>query len=64
MGAGGQGLALRVAPAGKIIAFLSEDALVLILYQRASVEEIEWFEVRGIVGRTGWVQGRFLAIRP
>jgi uncharacterized hydrophobic protein (TIGR00271 family) len=64
VGTSGEGVALRIAPAGKIIGFLPEGAPVLILYQRTTVENAEWIEVRDIVGRTGWVLTRFLAIRP
>lgn len=64
VGTGGQGVALRDAPAGKIIGFLPEGAPVLILYQREMVQDYEWIEVQDVVGRTGWVLGRFLAIRP
>jgi heat shock protein HslJ len=63
-GAKTEGLALRSAPAGKIIGFLPEGAPVLILYHRTRVDGIEWIEVQDLVGRTGWVLGRFLAIRP
>lgn len=63
-GTGGNGVALREAPAGRIIGFLPEGAPVLILYQRLTVEGNEWIEVRDVVRRTGWVLGRFLAIRP
>jgi uncharacterized membrane protein len=64
LGTNGQGVALRSAPAGKIIGFLPEGAPVLILYHRALVDSAEWIEVQDLVGRTGWVLGRFLAIRP
>lgn len=63
-GTGGEGVALRHAPGGKIISFLPEGAPILILYQRTTVDNAEWIEVRDILGRTGWVLGRFLAIRP
>jgi uncharacterized hydrophobic protein (TIGR00271 family) len=63
-GTGGLGVALRDVPAGNIIGFLPEGAPVLILYQRTTVNGAEWIEVRDVVGRTGWVLGRFLSIRP
>lgn len=62
-GTGGQGVALRDAPAGRIIGFLPENAPVLVLYQRQIVSNQTWVEVRDLVGRTGWVLSQFLAIR-
>lgn len=60
----GIGTAMRDAPVGKIIGFLSESAPVQILYRRETVNQEEWIEVRDVVGRVGWVLARYLIIRP
>jgi hypothetical protein len=49
---------------GKIVTALSDGAPVLILYRRETVGGDEWIEVRDLLGRTGWVMLRFLAIVP
>lgn len=61
---GGTGLYLRDVAAGKIIGSLPEGAPVLILYQRETLNRVEWIEVQDSLGRTGWVIAQFLVIRP
>ena len=61
---GGTGLYLRDTAAGKIIGSLPENAPVLILYQRETLNRSEWIEVQDSLGRTGWVPAQFLVIRP
>jgi hypothetical protein len=61
---GGVGVAVRDAPGGRIIAFLPEGAPVEILYQRETIEDVTWIEVRDVLGRDGWVPAIFLSIRP
>jgi uncharacterized hydrophobic protein (TIGR00271 family) len=61
---GGSGIYLRDAPAGSIIGTLPAGAAIQILYQRETVNNREWIEVRDLLGRTGWVLSQFVAIRP
>jgi uncharacterized hydrophobic protein (TIGR00271 family) len=61
---GGKGVYLRETAAGKIIGSLPEGAPVLILYQRETVNRLDWIEVQDSLGRTGWVLAQFLIIRP
>ena len=61
---GGSGTYLRGTPAGKIIGVLPEGAPVQILYRRETINTLEWIEIRDLLGRTGWVQSRYLIIRP
>jgi len=61
---GGSGIYLRGVPAGKIIGVLPEGASVQILYSRETVNTVEWIEIRDLLGRTGWIQSRYLIIRP
>lgn len=58
------GMYLRDAPGGKIIALLPEGTPLLILYQRKTVADEEWIEVRDLLNRTGWVPAEFLWIKP
>jgi uncharacterized hydrophobic protein (TIGR00271 family) len=60
----GLGVYFRDAPDGRIIGALPEGAPVEILYQRTTVNGIEWIEIRDILGRTGWVQVMYVIIRP
>ncbi len=61
---GGLGLYLRELPGGKSITWLPEDTPVLILYQRQTVNEREWIEVKNILNQTGWIPAEYLIIRP
>lgn len=61
---GGLGIYLRQSPAGKIIGALPEGSEVQILYQRKTVNNIEWIEIRDLFGRQGWVPAVFLVVRP
>jgi uncharacterized hydrophobic protein (TIGR00271 family) len=60
----GRGVYLRDAPAGRITGALPEGAPVDLLYQRTKVNEIDWIEIRDVLGRTGWVQVMYVIIRP
>lgn len=62
--ADGLGVAVRGKAAGLIVFTLPDGAPVQILYQRETVNLIEWVEVRDIFGRTGWMPTRYLTIRP
>lgn len=64
VGFNGQGVVVRDAPNGRIIATLPERAPVQILYGYAAVDGIEWVEIRDVLNRVGWVQKRFLAVTP
>ena len=61
---GGLGIYLRQTPEGMIIGSLPEGSAVQILYQRETVNGLDWIEVRDIFGRTGWIPIVFLVIRP
>jgi len=61
---GGPGVYLRDAPEGNIIVWLPEDAPVMILYRRETVNNHEWIEVRNVLNQTGWVPATYLIIRP
>jgi uncharacterized hydrophobic protein (TIGR00271 family) len=61
---GGNGVYLRDAAGGRIIGSLPESAPVLILYNRETLNRLDWIEVQDSLGRTGWVLAQFLAIRP
>ncbi len=61
---GGSGVYLRDAAAGRIIGSLPEGAPVLILYQRETLNRLEWIEIQDSLGRTGWLVAQFLVIRP
>jgi uncharacterized hydrophobic protein (TIGR00271 family) len=61
---GGLGVYLRQTPAGKIIGALPEGSAVQILYQRETVNNIEWIEIRDLFARQGWVPAVFLVIKP
>jgi uncharacterized hydrophobic protein (TIGR00271 family) len=59
-----RGLLLRERPAGQVIGVLSEGATVQILYQRETINGIEWVQVRDSSGQVGWVASAFLKSRP
>lgn len=61
---GGAGIYLRDAPGGKIMGTLPEGAPVQILYRRETINEVEWIEIRDVLGRTGWILSQFLIIKP
>ena len=61
---GGLGIYLRETPAGKAIYALPEGSAVEILYQRETINNIEWVEIRDIFGREGWLPATFLVIKP
>jgi uncharacterized hydrophobic protein (TIGR00271 family) len=58
------GLFLREGPNGKVIGVLSRGAPVLLLDQRATVNNTEWVQVRDALGRIGWVAAEFVEVRP
>ncbi len=59
-----KGLYLRDAPLGKITSILPEGSPVQLLGERRTVDQFEWIKVRDLMGRVGWIQGRFLRIEP
>lgn len=61
---GGLGIYLRQTPEGMIIGALPEGSAVQILYQRETVNGLDWIEVRDIFGRIGWLLVDFLVIKP
>jgi uncharacterized hydrophobic protein (TIGR00271 family) len=58
---GGQGVFLRDAPNGVIIAALSESTPLQILYQRATVDGVEWADIQDGLNRTGWLPLRYVS---
>lgn len=60
----GKGIFLRQAPAGEITGSLPEGSPVQILYRSEIVNKVKWFEVRDLLGRTGWIRAEFLIIKP
>ena len=61
---GDQGVLLRDAPGGGIVAFLPEGAGVQVLLGRQTVDGVNWLEVRDLFGRSGWVPAVFILVRP
>ena len=61
---GGSGVLLRDGPAGSVVGALPEAAPIQILYRRETIDTIEWLEIRDALNRTGWVQTRYVSVRP
>ena len=61
---GGQGVYLRETPAGKTVGALPENAPVQILFRKIVINQVEWIEIRDVLGRVGWVQSRYLHVNP
>lgn len=62
---GGIGVFLREEPGGKIIpGALPESAPVWLLYERQTLNGIEWIQVKDALNRIGWVRVAFLVVRP
>lgn len=61
---GGRGVVLLDAPAGKIIGYLAEGMPVLLLYRQEEIDGRIWIEVQDLVGRRGWIDARYTAVRP
>ncbi len=59
-----KGLYMRDAPGGKITNILPEGAPVQLLGPRQTLDNFEWVRVRDLMGRTGWIQSRFLRVEP
>jgi uncharacterized hydrophobic protein (TIGR00271 family) len=60
----GEGVVLRDKPGGKITGTLPNSAPVLILYQRETINGVEWVEIKDVLGRTSWVLAKYLQIVP
>ncbi len=60
----GRGVVLLDVPAGKIIGYLPEGAPVLLLYRQEEIDGRGWIEVQDLVGRRGWIDARYTAVRP
>ncbi len=60
----GIGTVLRDIPDGSIVGFISEGTLVQILYRRELINHTQWIEIRDLTGRTGWVDSRYLLVKP
>lgn len=62
---GGLGVFLREEPTGEIIPGpLRENAPVWLLYERITINEFEWIQIKDVLDRIGWVRAEFLIIRP
>ncbi len=59
---GGRSLGLRVEPAGVVIGYIPEGALVQILPERAVLDNVEWIKVRDLLGRSGWIPAIYIAV--
>jgi len=55
---------MRESPGGKVPIWLPEDAPILMLYRRHTINNREWIEVRNILNQTGWVPVEYVVIRP
>ena len=60
---GGYGVYLRESPGGAMLTWLPDGAPVQILYQRETVNDREWIEIRTILNQAGWVPIEYLIIR-
>ncbi|MBN2147914.1 MAG: hypothetical protein JW726_11020, partial [Anaerolineales bacterium] len=62
---GGLGVFLREEPGGEIIpGALPEGAPVWLLYERQTLNGVEWIQVKDTLNRIGWVRADLLIIRP
>jgi uncharacterized hydrophobic protein (TIGR00271 family) len=60
----GNGVYVRVEPAGRLSHGLPEGAPVILLGTPIEVDGVEWIQVKDLVERTGWVQARYVRIAP
>jgi uncharacterized hydrophobic protein (TIGR00271 family) len=60
----GNGVPLRAAPAGQIVTFVPEGALVRVLYEREQVGAGWWLQILLDDGQAGWVPARNIAAAP
>lgn len=58
----GEGVVLRDKPGGKIIGTLPNTSPVLIMYQRETIDGIEWVEIQDVLLRKSWVLFKYLQI--
>jgi uncharacterized hydrophobic protein (TIGR00271 family) len=63
-GTGGRGVRLRWTPGGAIAGVLREGERVEILYQRQTVDDQEWLQIRDQGGRIGWVVAQYVQPQP
>jgi uncharacterized hydrophobic protein (TIGR00271 family) len=61
---GNGGVGLRMTPAGEVLDYLPNGAPIAILYNRETVNGVEWIQVRDVLGREGWVLSSVVVIRP
>ena len=55
---------LRWTPGGATAGVLSEGERVEILYQRQTVDDQEWLQIRDQGGRIGWVVAQYIQPQP
>jgi len=55
---------LRWTPGGAIAGVLREGERVEILYQRQTVDDQEWLQIRDQGGRIGWVVAQYVQPQP
>jgi len=60
----GQGVHVLDAPEGNILFSLPEGWPVYILYERQTVNNVEWLQIRNANGDVGWVPSIYVSIRP
>ena len=60
----GRGVHVLDAPEGNILFSLPEGWPVYILYERQTVNNVEWLQIRNANGDVGWVPSIYVSIRP
>jgi hypothetical protein len=58
------GLRMYDAPNGNVIAVLPEGALVAIENTLTTDQGVVWAQVHDLIGRSGWVNGKYLSAQP
>jgi uncharacterized hydrophobic protein (TIGR00271 family) len=61
---GGRGVHVMDAPDGNVIDSLPEGWPVYIMYDRQTVNSVEWLQIRRENGVEGWVPAIYVSIRP
>ena len=61
---GGRGVHVQDAPEGNVIYSLPEGWPVYILYERQTMNNVEWLQIRNENGDVGWVPAIYVSIRP
>lgn len=56
------GLYLRAVPSGEILERLEDQAVVTLLGETQTVDNIEWVKVASVSGNEGWVAAEYLSV--